>query len=279
MRWAAYIFFLVFVVSCAETENKPVLAPLWTISGPFTSPESVIYDSKRGVVYVSNVAGYTANGSGYISTISPKGEVIEARWLDGINAPTGMAIDGDSLYVADFDRLVQIDIPSASIVEIYEVDIETPGMNDVSISPTGEVFVSASAISTVYHLDDGQLVVWAQSDELQFANGLFVDDHYLYVAGYFLRRIELETGEIEKFGNDEMMIDLESIESDNASGFFVSQIGSRPIMHVTMTGEISELIETDTFAADMDYVYEENILMAPSGGDSVSAYSVAWGTQ
>ncbi len=261
------------VSACVEIETTPSLSLQWKISGSFTSPESAIYDPERGVAYVSNVAGYTENGLGYISTINLKGELIEARWLEGINAPTGMAIAGDILYVADFNRLVAIDIPSASTTQIYDVDAENPGMNDVTISPAGDVFVSASAISAVYRLQNGELELWAQSDALQFANGLFADEGYLYVAGYYLRRIELATREIEKFGNDNLLIDLESIETDYAGGFFVSQIGDKPIMHVTTEGDVSELLDTGTFTADMDYVHNHRILIAPSGGDTVSAFT------
>ena len=274
-----------FVWSCSSTEitnqfddkRVPSLTPLWELSGPFTSPESAIYDQRRNVVYVSNVAGYTENGLGYLSSVSLQGELIAERWLEGVNAPTGMAINGDTLYVADFNRLVEIDIPSASIRHTYGVDEQNPGLNDVTISPSGNVFVSASAISAIYRLNDGQLELWAQSDELQYANGLFADEKYLYVAGFYLRRVDLAYGGISPFGDDKLLVDLESIEGDGAGGFFVTMIGDKPIMHVTAEGEVSELLVRDKFTADMDFIAEQKLLLAPSGGDVISAFAVELG--
>ena len=276
MRWVLFILSLFSVAACGESETQPSLSSQWKISGPFTSPESAIYDPIRDVIFVSNVAGYTENGLGYISTINLEGELLEERWLGEVNAPTGMAIAGDTLYVADFNRLVQIDIPSASIVDTYHVNTENPGMNDVTISPAGDVYVSASAISAVYQLKNDQLELWAQSEALQFANGLYADHEYLYVAGYFLHRIDLASRAIEGFGNEDLLIDLESIEADSGGGFFVSQIGDKPIMHVTSAGEITALFDPGIFTADMDYIHNQRILVAPSGGDTISAFKVEW---
>lgn len=275
------LFSIICLAACASLspagpveQTLPVLTKQWQLTGPFTSPESAIYDEKRDVIYVSNVAGYTENGLGYISAVGLDGALKNARWLEGVNAPTGMAISGDTLYVADFNRLVEIDITSASIRAIYDAPDDNPGLNDVTISPAGDVFVSASAISTVYRMEDGALKTWAKDEALQYANGVFADDRYLYVAGYYLRRIDLETREIEPFGDDEQLIDLESIETDGGDGFFVTRIGERPIAHLSAKGEVTDILERSVFTADIDYIVERKMLIAPSGGDALVAFSV-----
>lgn len=277
-----YTLFSIFcLAACASLspagpveQTLPVLTKQWALTGSFTSPESAIYDEKRDVIYVSNVAGYTENGLGYISAVGLDGALKNARWLEGVNAPTGMAISGDTLYVADFNRLVEIDIANASIRATYDAPDENPGLNDVTISPVGDVFVSASVISAVYRLDDGALKAWARDEALQYANGVFADDQYLYVAGYYLRRIELETRGIEPFGDDERLIDLESIETDGRGGFFVTRIGEQPIAHVSADGAVTDVLERSVFTADIDYVVDRNMLIAPSGGDALVAFSV-----
>ncbi len=271
------------LTACAKWQNSDRLSvaaprfnltPLWDLAGPFTSPESAIYDEKRDVVYVSNVAGYEENGLGYIAAVGLDGALKDTRWLEGVNAPTGMAISGDTLYVADFNRLVEIDIPSAAVRAVYDAPDDNPGLNDVTISSAGDVFVSASAISTIYRLEVGGLKRWVSGDALQYANGVFADDRHLYVAGYYLRRIGLATREIEPFGDDAQLVDLESIETDGGDGFFVTRIGEKPIAHVSAEGVVTDILARAVFTADIDYIVERKLLLAPSGGDVFTAFSV-----
>jgi hypothetical protein len=79
----------------------------------FVGPDAAIHDTTDDVYLVSNVNGDPAatDDNGFISKVSPKGEVLELKWIDGtsgkkaLNAPKGMALNGDRLYVADIDRV------------------------------------------------------------------------------------------------------------------------------------------------------------------------------
>jgi hypothetical protein len=80
-------------------------------------PESALFDTQRKVVYASNVAGdaNAKDGVGFISKISPDGKLIELEWVKGLNAPKGMVMKGDKLYVSDVDQLVEIDIDKGEV--------------------------------------------------------------------------------------------------------------------------------------------------------------------
>lgn len=77
----------------------------------FSTPESVVHDAVDDVYLVSNINGepLAEDGNGFISRVTPDGEVEALRWIDGeadgveLNAPKGMAVLGDTLYVADID--------------------------------------------------------------------------------------------------------------------------------------------------------------------------------
>jgi hypothetical protein len=116
-----------------------------------SSPESVIYDEVGDVYLVSNMDGQPtdADRKAFITKLSPEGKVIDLKWIDSgknnvtLNAPKGMGIAGDHLYVADidtvriFDRttgapLGQVKIPNATF------------LNDVAIDADGRVLVSDS---------------------------------------------------------------------------------------------------------------------------------------
>lgn len=75
------------------------------------TPAGIVHDHAADVYLVSNVDGDPTrhDGNGFISRLSPSGDVEELRWIDGargdaeLHAPKGMAIRGDTLYVADIE--------------------------------------------------------------------------------------------------------------------------------------------------------------------------------
>jgi hypothetical protein len=75
----------------------------------FETPASVLHDDVRDLYLVSNVNGglLDRDGNGFITRLYPDGRVYQRRWIEGgkdgveLNAPKGMAILGDTLFVAD----------------------------------------------------------------------------------------------------------------------------------------------------------------------------------
>jgi streptogramin lyase len=157
----------------------------------FATPESVLYDEAADVYLVSNINGSPSavDDNGFISRVAPDGTMLELKWIAGespdveLNAPKGMAIVGDTLYVADisavrrFDRtsgasLGAIDIPGATFVN----DLAATRDGQVIVSDTGVVFTDSGAEDTgtaaVYLMDaDGELTTIA-SDNLDKPNGV-----------------------------------------------------------------------------------------------------------
>jgi hypothetical protein len=107
--------------------NSTRLELIWETQG-FNNPESVVYDASNDVLFVSNVngSGVEKDGNGYISKILTDGTVIRKQWVVGLNAPKGLAIYEDTLYVADIDTLVAVDIASGTISNSF-IKWMTPG--------------------------------------------------------------------------------------------------------------------------------------------------------
>ena len=86
--------------------------PLWTVSTDFASPESAYFDSASGALFVSNINGQVLekDGNGYISKVSPKGEMIKEKWATGLDAPKGIRITKGKLWVSDIDRVLGIQV-------------------------------------------------------------------------------------------------------------------------------------------------------------------------
>jgi sugar lactone lactonase YvrE len=125
-----------------NSEEGPAVA--WTISEGIQTPESVYFDSDSGFLFLSQIGeggGNGKDGDGWISKLSTDGKVIENKWVTGLNAPKGLRSHGGTLWVADIDRLVAIDIASGKISK----EVPVPGaefLNDVACDEEGTVYVS-----------------------------------------------------------------------------------------------------------------------------------------
>ena len=156
----------------------------WTASG-FEQPESIVYDSGRDVFYVSNIAGEpnAKDGVGYISRLAADGSVQEAQWVTGFDAPKGIVLAGDMLYVSDIDRLVAVDLESGEISGTWPAE-GAVFLNDTAIDSAGRVYVSDTMTNRVYVLDGDSVSVWLEDEALAHPNGLEVQDDKLFVAAW-----------------------------------------------------------------------------------------------
>ncbi|WP_289055473.1 hypothetical protein [Carboxylicivirga marina] len=152
----------------------------WQTEAILDVPESVKYYAEGNYLFVSNISGKPAekNGNGFISKLSLKGEIMTLKWVEGLDAPKGMAIKDGILYVTDIDDLVLIDIAKGKIIKRFHQD-KANFLNDVTITHLGDVLVSDSGTSTVFILKDNNLDVWLQNDEFGRVNGLFTEKDYI----------------------------------------------------------------------------------------------------
>ncbi|MFZ6014466.1 MAG: ATP-binding protein, partial [Bacteroidota bacterium] len=87
------IFFsIVLMAIMAQAIQAQSLKLKWSTDSVFRVPESVLFDSKANLLYVSNIDGKSneKDGKGFISKLSPDGKIIAMEWATGLNAPKGM---------------------------------------------------------------------------------------------------------------------------------------------------------------------------------------------
>jgi len=117
-----------------------------TVAG-FQTPESVLWDSTLDVYFVSNINGNPTakDGNGFISVIDPSGTIRDTVFIKGLNAPKGMAVVGDTLWVTDIDVIrgynARTDAPVATV--------PIPGavfLNDIAAAPDGSLYITDTAI-------------------------------------------------------------------------------------------------------------------------------------
>lgn len=261
---------------------------LWETPG-FKNPESVVYDPRNDVLYVSNVNGEPTakTGDGFISRLSLDGNILELEWVTGLHAPKGTAVHGDRLYVADIDALVEIDIATGSIIERHVVD-DAQFLNDVAAGNDGVVYVSDMALDRIHRLKDGEFTIWLESAELENPNGLYVEPDRLIVAAWgimtdgfatetpgHLKAVSLSDKTVTSIGPGDPVGNLDGVERDIDGDYYVTDWMAGKLLHIMPDGTVETLLDLNQGSADLGYVPDKNLLLIPMMLDNkVLAYSV-----
>lgn len=152
--------------------GPPQLSVAWTATG-LANPESVLPSADGKFLYVSNVNGEgdAKDGNGFIARLSNDGAILQREWARGLDAPKGLGLAGDTLYVADVTRLVEVDADSGAMRAHHDID-GAKFLNDVAIDTDGAVLVSDSATARIHAWRDGTMGVWLEDERLRAVNGL-----------------------------------------------------------------------------------------------------------
>src|SRR5688572_26086485 len=176
---------LVASVQAAHHEgHEHKLTKVWESEAAFKIPESVRFDAKRKVLYVTNIDGqpWAADGKGSVGKLGLDGKVIAADWIAGLNAPKGMALDasGNTLYVVDTDGIVAIDIDAGKISGKVLIP-EGKQLNDLTSDGKGTLYVSDMGGKKIYAVKDGKATVFIDEGKLKGPNGLLVYKNALHI--------------------------------------------------------------------------------------------------
>ena len=275
----------------ADTVLEPPLEDLgratkvWETGDVFLTPESVLYDPDRDLLYVTsfdNQFGQKQEPSGYVSKLSLDGDVIEHQWVTDLTAPTGMDIYRDTLWLCERRHLTAIDLESGRIAARYEIpDADFP--NDLVIDNDGYIYISDTRPSgwddsRIYRFRDGEFEVWA-NEGISRANGLWVRDGYLIVGNSgdgFLKRVRLSDARVEKIVSMGAGI-IDGIRVDNQGRMLVSHWEGQTYV-ITDDGQLTRVLDTmpeRLNTADFEFIADEGLLIIPTFlGNRVVAYRV-----
>lgn len=259
--------------------QQPTLEKLWTSDTTLQVPESVYFDAKRNVLYVANIEGapWGKDGKGFISQLSPEGKITNLRWVEGLNAPKGMGVNGNYLYVADLDAIVVIDIAKGAIV----IRVPIAGalnLNDLTVSPKGVVYVSDSKKKKVHTYDNGKIaeVLDSASGGLKGPNGLLYSKDELLV---------LDGGAVNRAGKDNKITKIvdvargtDGIEHVKDDQYIVS-CWQGEIFYVDLkAATATKMLDTQgekLQTADIGYDAKKRIVYVPTFyGNRVTAYQL-----
>ena len=165
----------------SQAGDQPRLTKLWETPKGLEVPESVLYDENHQIVYVSNISGKSTlkNNKGFIAKVGIDGSIKPLNWVTGLNAPKGMGIFGDMLYVTDIDQVHKISIPTGTIIKTWNVQ-GAKFSNDIAIDTHGNVFITDMVTRTIHSIKQGRLDSLLILDYPK-TNGLFIEGTTLRV--------------------------------------------------------------------------------------------------
>jgi hypothetical protein len=232
-------FFLTSYV--AANGPAPRLEQLWVSRG-FSSPEGVAVVGET--LLISNVVGDATqkDGEGWISRVSKQGKILEEKWVEGLNAPKGMAVHNGLLYVADIDTFHIINIETGERLNSFTI-AGAGFLNDVTVWK-GDVYASDSARNTIHKLDEKGSRPWLTAPILSGVNGLLGQEDRLIVSTMtrgLLLSVDAD-GKIEELASG--MVDADGIAALGRGSFLVSSWTGR-IWYVGPDGTKISILETE----------------------------------
>jgi DNA-binding beta-propeller fold protein YncE len=165
---------------------RALAPPALTTITQLRGPESVLHDAGQDVYFISNINGgmLTVDGNGFISRVDAATMKVELKWIAaGLNAPKGMAILGNVLYVTDiniirkFDRrsgapLGEIAIAGASFLNDITTDGESLYVSDTGIATGPGITFYDTGTDAIWKITRDQPEKFASGIDLQQPNGI-----------------------------------------------------------------------------------------------------------
>ncbi|MBN1820897.1 MAG: hypothetical protein JXR31_13625 [Prolixibacteraceae bacterium] len=267
-------FFLFLFISGNISAQK--LIQVWETTQDLKTPESVIYDETNDVIYVANINGNAdeKDGNGFISKISTTGKIKKLIWVKGLDAPKGMGIFGNKLYVSDIDKVVEIDINKGEISKIFDVP-DAVFLNDVTVRINGDVYISDTRTGKIYSIINGELSLWLDNEKIQTPNGLMAEGNNLLVGENSVFAVDFNTKEIKTVVKEGGGID--GLERDNKGRIVFSHWAGR----IFIVNEDTPVKVWDTSTegintADLDFAFKPGLLLVPTFSDNrVIAFKIS----
>ena len=242
----------------------------WETDRIFKTSESVLYDPKRDVLYVTNFDQFNIRNpqvKQYISKLSINGKIIEEHWVDGLNNPLGMIIHKDMLYVAERKNVAVIDIKSGEITKRLPVK-GSVFLNDIAIDKKGTIYISDSRKNVIWRSNGKRFEEWLTKPEILDPNVLYLQGDNLLIGNSGdeqLKSVNIKNKSIKVIARFPKGF-IDGIRPDGNGNLLVS-LWKGKLYKVRMNGRTELILHTfnkGLYSADFEYIPKKNLLIIPT---------------
>jgi gluconolactonase len=234
-------------------------------------PESVV-QAKDGNIYISEINEFGKDGDGQISKVDEKGNV--TVFATGMDDPKGIIAMGDKLYVADKNRVLEVN--KDGTWQVYGAQMAFPGtpvfLNDIVADKLGNLYVSDSGDlksgGQIYKIAKGgekvSIVADSKNPDILAPNGLLFEGRNNLLSVDFesgiLYRVNISSGKTTKlaegFGGGDGMV------KTKAGKIYISSWKDGKVYRVG-AGKAYEIKKGYQAAADIALTNDEKYMMVP----------------
>jgi hypothetical protein len=257
------LFLLLLCASFSAKAQTHSLEKIWETDTIFAIPESVLPDLKKPILYISLINGpaWGKDGIGGIGKLSTDGKTYDSTWISGLNAPKGLGIYKDNLYVADISEVVVIDIIEGMVTNKIPIE-NASGLNDITVDTKGIVYVSDSRTAKIWRIENNIPALFLEN--VKGVNGLKAIENDLYIgAGKEFLKAD-KNKKLTKIADLPQGIDgIEPV----GNGDFLLSAWSGYIFYLTASGKVETLLESHQQkmnTADIGFDPERRIVYVPT---------------
>jgi hypothetical protein len=250
------------------------LEKMWETDSIVAVPESVLPQPDKNILYVSLIdgGGWDADAKGGVAKLTPDGKRYDSTWVTGLNAPKGMGIYGNRLFVADINVVAVVNIANGKVEKKISID-SAMGLNDITVDSKGTVYVSDSKTGKIWRIENDQPQLFLSG--LNGVNGLksIGNDLFIGAGKLFLKADQKK--EVTKIA--ELPESIDGIEPVG-NGDFILTAWVGYIYYVSGSGNIQVLLDTHLQkknTADIGYDPSKRIVYVPTfNARKVVAYAL-----
>ena len=250
---------------------------MWTVTDGIKTPESVYYDAASGFIFASQIDGAPdgRDGNGRIVKLDGNGKVISATFTTGLNAPKGLRAVNGTLWTADLDEVVGIDINTGKVTSRVKI-ADAKFLNDVATASDGTVYVSDMIGNKIYAVKGGKASVFVEGDQLEHPNGLLVDGNRLLVGGWgsepkadFSTDVPGHLFAIDRQSKQKTLItpapfaNIDGLELDGKGGYVVTDFVKGQLLRVAADGTSRVVAQFMPGTADIGIMADHGMIIVP----------------
>jgi len=258
------------------------------------APESVLHDPQQDVYLITNINGSmtAVDDNGFISRVDARSMAVTLDWIQAgrngvhLDAPKGMGIAGDRLYVADittvrtFDRRTgaprgDIPIPGSTFLNDIASDGRSVYVSDTGVKLGPGTTILGTGTDAIWKITGDRAEKIASGTDLRRPNGLdFVNGH--------LRVVTFGSNEIYEL-DDEKRRSIVTVPRGQLDGIvhladgtpIVSSWEGDGIFREAHDGHFSMILGALDSPADMGYDLGRRRLLVPHPpGNQVTIHTV-----